>query len=165
VRCFAVPLLLLFHTFTGRSRPTRVAIAAALPVYLALRTALAAAQGLTTPLKGVGQLSIVLANVPRAPVGIWFALEGGWLLVALACVRAGAMSHSRNAIALLLAALLPVAAALIVGDLTRSAAYAFPATSAALALLQMASGLGVTRIRRWTALAAAISLAIPMSFR
>lgn len=159
-----VPLLLLFHVFTGSPRRTIIGLATAVPLYLLARIALGRAYGLGTPAAGIGETHIFITNLDNAAAGYWFALEGGWLLLLLALYRATNAQRTATGAALLLAALLPVAASTGVGDFTRSATYAFPAALVALAWLRHTLGASTTELRRSAMLAAVVSLVVPNVF-
>lgn len=157
-----VPLLLAFHAFTHSRQSVLAGIAAAVPVYLVLRLAMAHRMQGLPPMAGIADLSIVITNLKSAPLSYWFALEGGWILVGLALQRALQRRDLAGGIWLLLATAVPVMASTAVGDFTRSASYAFPATLAAVALLrrsQLASP-DVGR-HRGVGIAAVVSLLVP----
>lgn len=117
-------------------KPTRstLLLLLGLLLYGALRMTLVAGFGFKNQTAGTG-LEILRFTLPLADQTLWQMLEGFWLFVALAL--AGLWRERRDRLLLLL---LPVAAAavygvaLLVEDLTRSAAYGFPALFIALRL-------------------------------
>jgi hypothetical protein len=159
-----VPLLILFHWFTGSPRRTLIGLAAGIPGYVAIRLAFALAFHLRMPTTGIAEWDIFFINTDNVVTGYWFALEGGWLLVAIAIWRGWASGRSRAGLALALATALPVVAAMGVGDFTRSAAYAFPAVLAALALLRRSDLIAPAELRTLAVVAAAVSLLTPNVF-
>lgn len=159
----AVPLLLAFHVFTNGRRSTLFGIGAAVPAYLLLRLALAKHLGFLPPIAGIADVTTIATNLKVAPLVYWFALEGGWLIVAIALTQAATAGSIGRQAALAFAALLPIVAATAVGDFTRSASYGFPAVFAALALWHSSksgNSAGPTMIRP-VACAALASLLIP----
>jgi hypothetical protein len=165
----AVPLIALFHGWTGGRRGLVWAPVAAIPCYLLARVLVGAAFRIATTSAGIGTAAMVLPNLRVSMLGAWSSLEGGWLLVALACLAAVRVGNRLAALFLAVACVVPVAASVLVIDFSRSASYAFPATLAALALWASQfprGGVAVDRaiLRRWTALAAAVSLLSPNVF-
>jgi hypothetical protein len=165
----AVPLIALFHAWTGGRRGLVWAPVAAIPCYLLGLLLVGAAFRIATASAGIGTADMIFPNLRVSMLGAWSSLEGGWLLVAIACLAAAGAANRRAAAFLAFAAAAPVAASVLVIDFSRSASYAFPATLAALALWasQVAGhGIAVDRasLRRWTALAAAVSLLSPNVF-
>jgi hypothetical protein len=165
----AAPLIALFHVWTDGGRNRAWSPFAAVAAYLAARIALSAALHLHNPAGAIGAADTVLPNLRVLPLGVWGALEGGWLLVAAACAASVGAGNGRSALLLAAAAALPVAASVFVIDFSKSASYAFPAVFAALALwaASMPSDGTAGRmlpLRRWTGLAAAVSLLVPNFF-
>jgi hypothetical protein len=165
----AVPLMALFHAWTGGRRGLVWAPVAAIPCYLLARVLIGAAFRIATASAGIGTAAMILPNLRVSTLGAWSSLEGGWLLVAVACLAALRIRNRIAALFLAVACLVPVAASVLVIDFSRSASYAFPATLAALALWASQApkgGVAVDRatLRRWTAVAAAVSLLSPNIF-
>jgi hypothetical protein len=159
----AVPALVAFHRWTGAGAAVRLALAAAVPAYVALRLGLRGPLEFWPPGQGVGNASVVARNLEVAAPGLWSALEGGWIALVAAGAWLAREAAGRREAVLAVAGLLPVAAAFAVGDFTRSAAYAFPAVLAAGAVLAR-PGAGEAGGRRVAWLAAAWSLAVPNLF-
>jgi hypothetical protein len=165
----AVPLIVLFHFWTGSRRPAVWAPVVAIPFYLLTRLLVGIAFRIATASAGIATADMILPNLRVSMLGAWSSLEGGWLLVCVACLAAIRAGNKLWAAFLAVAAVVPVAASVIVIDFSRSASYAFPATLAALALWAAqldGRGIAVDRasLRRWTALAAAVSLLSPNIF-
>jgi hypothetical protein len=165
----AVPLIALFHAWTGGRRGLVCSPVVAIPAYLLARLLVGVAFGIATTSAGIATVDMILPNLRVSMLGAWSSLEGGWLLVAIACLVAVRAGNRRAAIYLLIAAAAPVAASVLVIDFSRSASYAFPATLAALALWAGQSAAGGTTVdraslRRWAAIAAALSLLSPNVF-
>jgi hypothetical protein len=165
----AAPLIALYHAWTGGGRGLAWAPVAAVPGYLLARLLVGAALRIATASAGIATADMVLPNLHVSALGAWSALEGGWLLVAIACLAAARAGSWRAAVFLALASAVPVMASVAVIDFSRSASYAFPATLAALALWSSRvpkGGVAVDRatLRRWTAVAAAVSLLSPNVF-
>jgi hypothetical protein len=155
-----VPLIYLYHHFQDNGRRTRLGVLASVPAYMLLRLVLGHVYNLHTPIAGVADLQIVAMNLQHLPTGIWFALEGGWVLVACALYCAFRNQLTAPAALLLLGAALPSFAATGVIDFSRSASYAFPASFAAVALLHRSAPANP----RPVLLAALTSLAAPTVF-
>jgi hypothetical protein len=165
----AVPLIVLYRFWTGARRPLVWAPLIAVPAYFLGRLLAALAFRISTSMAGIAAADMIQPNLRVSVLGAWSSLEGGWLLVAIACVAALRARNRLGALLLAAAALVPVAASVAVIDFSRSASYAFPATLAALALWAMQpgeNGVAVDRatLRRWTAVAAALSLLSPDVF-
>jgi hypothetical protein len=165
----AVPLIALFHAWTGDGRRLVWAAVVAIPSYLLARVLIGVAFRIATTSAGIATASMILPNLRVSMLGAWSSLEGGWILVAVACVAAVRAGNRFAALFLAVACIVPVAASVVVIDFSRSASYAFPATLAALALWASQfpkGGVAVDRatLRRWTALAAAVSLLSPNVF-
>lgn len=163
----AAPLVCLFHAWTGAGRGARWAPLATIPAYVAARAALSLALGLHNASAGIGTYDMVSLNLRAFPAGAWSAFEGGWLLVAVACLASFRASRRVQALLLAAAASAPVLAAVAVTDFSRSASYGFPAVLAGLALwASLPAGAPGTRdrIRRWAAAAAVVSLISPNLF-
>ena len=165
----AVPLIALFHAWTGGRRGLAWAPVAAVPAYLLLRLILGLVLRIRTASAGIGTLDMVLPNLRVSALGIWASLEGGWLIVVAAALAAAGCGKGRRALWLIAATIVPIAASILVIDFSRSASYAFPAILAGLALWAGLSGGGAAvparaRIRRWTAVAALVSLLSPNIF-
>lgn len=166
----AAPLIALFHAWTRGRRGLVWAPLAAIPSYFLARLLVGAAFRITTVTSaGIGTADMILPNLRVSMLGAWSSLEGGWILVALGCLAALGGGNRRAAGFLSIATLVPVCASVAVIDFSRSASYAFPATLAALALWagqSAAAGTTVDRatLRRWTAVAAAVSLLSPNVF-
>jgi hypothetical protein len=165
----AVPLIALFHAWTGGRRGLVWAPLAAIPCYLLVRILMGAAFRIATTSAGIATADMIVPNLKVSMLGAWSSLEGGWLLVAIACLAALRAGNARGVLFLAVASLVPVAASVAVIDFSRSASYAFPATLAALALWASQfprGGVAVDRatLRRWTAIAAAVSLLSPNVF-
>ncbi len=155
------PLVMLFHAFTGGRRALIFALAATLPVYALIRFSCAQRLSPGVGLGGVGELEMLAINLKHAPLGYWFALEGGWIFIVAAAFGAAKSWHWRAGL-LVASIALPVLAATGVGDFTRSATFAFPGTLAALALLRTSgSALPVHTLRRLAFVAAGVSLLAP----
>jgi hypothetical protein len=165
----AAPLIALFHFWTGGRRSLVWASFAAVAAYIAARIALSMALGLHNPAGAIGAADTVFPNLRVLPLGVWGAIEGGWFLVAAACAASLRAGDRRSLMLLAAAVLLPVAASVFVIDFSKSASYAFPAVFAALALwaASVPAGAAAPRrplLRRWAALAAAVSLLAPNFF-
>ena len=157
----AVPLLVLFHVIIASRRSVLVGLLLAGPAYFALRAGLTLGFGLHNALGGIGTAHELVPNLANAPMAFWFSLEGGWLLL---IVSARENVVSRPLLAALFAfTILLLCASGFVGDFTRSATYAFPATFVAVALLARAPGIQrePARLRSLAGWAAAISLLVP----
>jgi hypothetical protein len=163
----AVPLVMAFHAWTGARRGLVVAPVTGALAYMALRLCLLLAAGLRTASSGIGTSDILHTNLHASGLGAWSALEGGWIVLAAACVCSARLGRLREWALLGCLALVPVAASAAVIDFSRSASYAFPATLAAAALLASAGpGFGPSRsaVRLVAAAAAAASLLAPNAF-
>jgi hypothetical protein len=162
----AVPAILVFHFLVGSTRATQVGIAASIPLYFLVRIVVTYTQGIVQPTAGIGEFAIVANNLENAAFGLWFALEGGWIVVAAGVCMAFAAGRRGLAVCLLGTTLLPAFAAFGVLDFTRSATYAFPAVLAALALHREQAGTIFGRLSplRITVSAALVSLVVPNVF-
>jgi hypothetical protein len=135
----ALALVTAFHLApsarpkTGVPRQALAVLGAAF-AYAALRTLLAARYGLYTPTADTG-LALLQAQRPLLALSAFTGLEGGWILV-LSAAWAWRQPAARPALVACAAGILLL---LIVSwsviDMTRSAAYAFPALFVALRLL------------------------------
>jgi hypothetical protein len=164
-----VPLIALYHFWTGARRPLLWAPVLAVPAYVLSRILVGLAFRISTSSAGIATADMILPNLRVSMLGAWSSLEGGWLLVALGCLAAVRVRNWLGALFLAIAAVVPVAASVAVIDFSRSASYAFPATLAALSLWAMQldeNGVAVDRatLRRWTAIAAVVSLLSPNVF-
>jgi hypothetical protein len=138
----ASPILLaqsLYSTRPGDSlrerllKPQFLSVIAGMIAYCLGRFALEKYAGLTSPHKGVG-FDRLLFNLPFWHGGVWLALKGGWLLVAVACI---CLWQRRQFLALgviTITCLASLSGAFLVEDVVRSTAYVFPGFLIALAV-------------------------------
>lgn len=157
----AVPLIALFHLVTHCRRGVLVGLGLAMAAYFAIRIALSVCFGLHNPLTLIGAASVLIPNLANAPVAFWFSLEGGWLLMAAVAKEAGPAKPTSAG--LFAFTFLLLMASGFVGDFTRSATYAFPATLVALAILAQSERISrcPARLRSLAGTAAAVSLLVP----
>ncbi len=111
--------------------PDFLAVLGGMAAYFAGRLALEQFAGLTSPHEGTGP-SFLLSNVPFWHAGIWLALKGGWLLVAVAVLSLWHDHRYPALAAFLFAVVLCVGSGFLVEDVMRSTAYVFPALLVAL---------------------------------
>jgi hypothetical protein len=102
--------------------------------YFATRFALARAYHLTTTAQGVSA-GIIIHQLNILPLGCWTALEGGWLLVFASSLILVQRRQFTFMAAYFLSISIVLAVAMMVYDVTRSMAYAFPAIFIALRIL------------------------------
>jgi hypothetical protein len=157
-----VPLLALFHLIIHSRRSVLVGLALGASAYFAMRVGLSVRFGLHYPLTGIGATSKLIPNLVNAPAAFWFALEGGWLLM-VAAAREAAASGKREIAGLFAFTFLLLMASGFVGDFTRSASYAFPATLVALAALARSERFArePAGLRALAGFAAGVSLIVP----
>ena len=152
----ALPLVLLFGATNARARVAAIAIAGA--GYAVTRAALAFLYGWTTNTAGAG-FGVFRHQASMIPLGIWTGLGGCWILV-FASIYVLLRNKQFLTLALFALALaLVLAAASMVFDLTRSAAYCLPAVFVALAILQRHRPPRL--VSRLVFIAAALSLLLP----
>ena len=130
-----LPLIMLFAHATGASRTHQWWLVAVGPTYVAIRSGLSLYFGMANPIGEIGTVGVLVPNLANLPAAFWFALEGGWIFVATA-IWLGTRPTRHGAVWLALGTLGPLAAGAGVGDFTRSVAYVFPATFAAVACLR-----------------------------
>lgn len=112
-------------------RPDFLAVIAGLAAYCGARLALEKFVGLTSPHEGIGTANL-LWNIRFLGAGIWLALKGGWLLVAVAVISLWKRKQLSGLAAYACVILLCVGAGFLVEDILRSTAYVFPALLIAL---------------------------------
>jgi hypothetical protein len=157
----ALGLAVAFHLApTRQERSVRLpvealAVLAAVVGYATLRLGLARAFSLHTPTDDTG-LAQLVAQLPLVALGTWTGLEGQWILV-LAAFWTWRVPRARLAlvVSVLVGALLLIVSWSVI-DMTRSAAYAFPAVFVAVRLL--AGGVPIESLRGMAFSSALVSL-------
>jgi hypothetical protein len=114
--------------------PRCLAVMGGMAAYCVGRAALGWYAGLRTPLDEIG-LARIAANAPFWHAGVWFALEGGWLLVGLAGLALWQRRQFPALVAFVLAMCLSLGAGFAVLDVLRSTSYVFPGLLVALAVV------------------------------
>jgi hypothetical protein len=112
-----------------------LAVAGAGLLYIIARLLLQYVVGMKSTFKGVGPGSFA-SHVPHWHAGVWFALEGGWLLVVLAMVSLCLRKQYLRLFLLVVPLTGILLGSFINGDLVRSTAYLFPAIFVALQILR-----------------------------
>ncbi len=157
----AAALVFLFELARANRRAKALAIVLGTVAYAATRLYFAAQYSLHTAWEGTG-LSVFLAHVNVAPLGLWSGLGGGWLLVVAALAILLWRGHRALASALLLTLAAITAAALCVDDTTRSMAYALPALLLAATVVAKSEGARATE--RLARIAALVCILTPTLF-
>lgn len=122
-----------------------LAVIAGMVAYCAARLALETFAGLTSPHQGIG-ISLVLGNAKFWHAGIWLALKGGWLMLAVA---AASLWQRRQFGALAFCVFVTsmcVAGGFLVDDVVRSTSYVFPAFLLALMIVGASEKTHVMRL-------------------
>ena len=167
----ATPLVLLFH-LSGFGNDAQIAArmrlngrvlatVGAVLACLAARYAIGHTFGLSTGTGNIGIRTFFL-ELGQTAWGLWSGFEGQWLLVAAFFFALWAMRERALLIAWLFAFALVCGAAVMVWDITRSAAYGFVILFAAFALLRRNMEAGKLRVLLF--FACVVSLIHPMYF-
>ena len=146
---------------SGREWPAMVAIAGAWLAYAVSRQWLVLETGLSTPVGGAADVGVntFIAQINGFPFGAWSALETLWVPVIGAVVVLVVLGRWVAAAVFALAIAVVLVAANSVTDVTRSAAYVFPAFFVALVVLRQSDG--IARLRTLMAACATLAVLVP----
>jgi len=138
----AAPLLLFANTssqpgnlWRRMTQPSSLAVIGGMAGYCLGRLLLAKYAGLNSPMEGTG-LRIFALNAHYWHGGVWFALEGGWLLVILSLLSLRREGQKLELMMFACAIAAPILVGFMVLDIVRSTAYALPAVLVALTVLR-----------------------------
>lgn len=133
-----VPSLSQVGLYAPRSRNVACvfAVVAGWVAYLAARAALSVTLDAHAVTDDAG-LRCMVGNVNWLSIGTWGGLEGGWYIVASAMVILLATRHRLPASMIAAAIAVQCVVAYLVGDLSRSLAYLFPAVFVAIGALMI----------------------------
>jgi hypothetical protein len=136
-----------FNTWKARLRnPHFLAVLGGMVAYGIVRLVLMKVAGLSSPTGGNGPGTMVNETLYYLHTVVWFSLEGGWLLYALAIAILFARSEFLTATSLLVASMAVLGLALMVSDTLRSTVYIFPMLFISLLLVSRNETVSMVRV-------------------
>jgi hypothetical protein len=121
-----------------------LAVGVAWITYFVMRYCISVTFGLKTSTGLVGW-SVFVKQINNLPIGVWTALEGGWLLVALGLLTQYAHKKYFQMSAYAGGILIITSIAMSVIDITRSMAYVLPALFIAVSVLSRSESVNILR--------------------